>query len=294
MVEGGDECLIALRLLLHLPERLDRIPVTIPGRVLEPAEKDRVELAMGLLHHRPEVERRGELGEVEHPVDLPVSIVDVDRVLKERGELRQGHLVFVCQLAFEVGEVPLHLRAEAIAPPADELVAVHGQNPIEVLADLGFVLGIERDSGPVPGAVLHRVDFHSWVGRDGRGVQVAVDFLGDPIDGERRSEPTEHVVAREPPATDVEEHRAERVRTVQVVVDPEQFLLVLRLPLDREVLVTEELAKHLFLDDYRHCRCLHWAWTLRRYRPIRRNFIRRWCRRMASNRAPVSLNTSRH
>ena len=52
----------------------------------------------------------------------------------------------------------------------------------------------------------------SGIGRDGRRVDVAVDVLGQPVDRERRPEPAEHVVAAQPPAADVEEHRADRVR----------------------------------------------------------------------------------
>jgi hypothetical protein len=74
-------------------------------------------------------------------------------------------------------------------------------------------------------------------------------FFGQPVDGERRPEPTEHVVAAEPPAADVEEHRADRVRDVQVVVDPEEVLLDLGIPGHRERFVTEELAEDLL------CRC---------------------------------------
>ena len=56
-----------------------------------------------------------------------------------------------------------------------------------------------------------------------------------------------------------------RVGAVQVVVDPEEFLLGLGLPLDREVLVAQELPQNLFSRadqlggqflGFRHCHCL--------------------------------------
>ena len=56
-------------------------------------EQDLVDLAVGLLHDRAEVERGGQLGEVEHPVDLPVAVVDVDRVLEKTGGVGELHPV---------------------------------------------------------------------------------------------------------------------------------------------------------------------------------------------------------
>jgi len=53
------------------------------GKVLDlPAEQRVVNLAVCLVHDGTQVERGRELGEVEHPVDLPVPVVDVDRVLE--------------------------------------------------------------------------------------------------------------------------------------------------------------------------------------------------------------------
>ena len=47
-------------------------------------------------------------------------------------------------LAFEIGEVLLHLGAEPLAPPGRELVAVGRQDGAEVGADLRSVVGIDR------------------------------------------------------------------------------------------------------------------------------------------------------
>ena len=111
VLEGGGQDGIGLGLLLHLPEGLDRVPVAVLGRVLEPAQELLVDLAVRLLHDRPQVERRGELGEVEHPVDLPVPVMDVDRILEQAGELRQVHLGRLVELVLQVLEVVLHLGA---------------------------------------------------------------------------------------------------------------------------------------------------------------------------------------
>src|SRR5690606_21327847 len=81
-------------------------------------------------------------------------------------------------------------------------------------------------------------------GRDGCRVQVAVDVLGDPIDCERGAEPPEHVVAGEPPPTDVEVHGRQGLGAMEIVEEPEELLLLLRLPLYRESLVSQELLDH--------------------------------------------------
>ena len=144
-LKAADRIGVGLGLLLHLPEGLDRVPVAVLGRVLEPAEERLVDLAVGLLHDGPQVERRGELGEVEHPVDLPVPVVDVDRVLEQaRPAAARFSLSCLVELALEVVEVALHLRDEALVPPRRELVAVDRQDGAQVRADLGRVLVVLR------------------------------------------------------------------------------------------------------------------------------------------------------
>ena len=138
---------------------------------------------------------------------------------------------------------------QAVAPPVGEVLAVDRQDGVEVRAHRRREGGIARHARPVAGAVLGRLDAQVRIGRDGRRVDVAVDVLGQPVDREGRPEPPEHVVAAQPPAADVEEHRADRMRDVQVVVDPEEALLDLGVPVDRERLVTQELAEDLL------CRC---------------------------------------
>ena len=236
-------------LVLHPPEGFDGVPVPVGRRVLQPAEQRLVNRAARLLHHRSELERRRQLGEVQHPVDLPVAVVDVDCILEERRGLRQAHAVCGVEARFEVREVALHLGDEPVAPPVREMLAVDGEDRVEVLAHPLAKGAIARDAGRVAGAVLRPLDPDVGIRRDCRGVDVAVHVLGQPVDGERRAEPPEHVVAAEPPAPDVEEHGADRMGDVQVVVDPEEVPLDLRIPLNRKGFVAEELAEDLL------CRC---------------------------------------
>ncbi len=219
----GGQLGVGLRLLLHLPEGLDRVPVAVPGRVLEAAEELLVDLAVGLLHDRPQVERRGQLGEVEHPVDLPVAIVDVDRVLEQAGQLHQVELVLLVEHPLEVGEVAVHLGDEAIAPPVHELEPVGRQDGAEVRCrSWPRTRGPRGTTGLVAKLYSCASTLRPGLGRDRRRVEVAVDVLGDPVGRERRAEAPEHVVAAQPPAADVLVHRAQRVRAMQVVVDPEE------------------------------------------------------------------------
>jgi hypothetical protein len=74
---------IGLDLVLRAPEVLDRVPVAVLDARLQPPHQRRVRAH--LLEHGVEVLRGRELREVEHPVDLPVAVVDVDRVLEQHG-----------------------------------------------------------------------------------------------------------------------------------------------------------------------------------------------------------------
>ena len=201
-----------------------------------------VALALGGGDGRVEGQGGGELGEVQHPVDLPVPVVHVDRVLEQDRELDQAGLVVV--VLVEADEVALHLRPEPAAPPVQEVLGVVGERPAHVVAQLVGVLGVERDPRGVAAAVLAGLCGQSGLGRNGGGVDVAVDDLDDPVRGEGRAEAAEHVVALEPPAADVGIHRRHRVRDVQVVVDPEQLALAV-LPLDGELVVAEEGRQYL-------------------------------------------------
>ena len=163
-----------------------------------------------------------------------MAIMDVDGVLEERRRLRQRHRICLVQLLLEVGEIALHLGHEPVAPPVGEVLAVDRQDGVEVGAHLGREGAVARDASLVARRVLGALDAEGRVRRDRRRVDVAVDVLCQPVDRERRPEPAEHVVAAQPPAADVEEHRADRVRDVQVVVDPEEVLLGIRVPGDRE------------------------------------------------------------
>ena len=99
------------------PEVLDGVPVAVLDARLQPAHERGV--GADLLDHRVEVLRGRELGEVQHPVDLPVPVVDVDRVLEQHRQLEQrGALVVE---AVEVREVALDLRPQARLPPVHEV-----------------------------------------------------------------------------------------------------------------------------------------------------------------------------
>ena len=160
-------------------------------------------------------------------------------------------LVLLVQHPLDVVEVALHLGDEAGPPPVRELEAVDGQDRAQVGTDLAGVLVVLGDDRMGREVVLLRRDVDAGLGRDGGRVQVAVDVLVDPVRRERRAEAAEHVVAGEPPAADVLVHRAERLRAVQVVVDPEQQLLGLGRPLHGERVVAEELAEDFFLQGHR-------------------------------------------
>ena len=84
------------------------------------------------------------------------------------------------------------------------------------------------------------------IGRNGRGVEVAVDVLSDPVSRKRRPETAKHVIARQPPAADLLKHGAQWMRAVEIVEDPEELFLEVGTPLDRKVLTAEELIEDFF------------------------------------------------
>src|SRR5205085_12470089 len=59
--EGRAELVIALDLLLHPPQRLDRVPVPVLERALQATLKRRVDLALDLLDRPAQRHRRREL-----------------------------------------------------------------------------------------------------------------------------------------------------------------------------------------------------------------------------------------
>src|SRR6202022_2926543 len=67
----------------------------------------------------------------------------------------------------------------------------------------------------------------------------AVNALGHPVTGERRTEAAEHVVAGQPPTADVEEHRRHGIGNMQIIEDPEELALAV-LPLDGKPLAPVE------------------------------------------------------
>ncbi len=253
--ERGGELRVGFRLLLHRPQRVDLVPVAVARGVLQPAEEPLVDPAVRLLHHRPQLERRAQLGEVEHPVDLPVAVVDVDRVLEQHRDLRERELGPAIEHPLEEREVAVHLRDEAVPPGVCELEAVDREDRVQVRAHSGGVARVLGHEARHRVAVLLCARHEARLRGDRRRVQVAVDVLRQPVGRERRAEAAEHVVAGEPPAADVLEHRAERVRAMEVVEDPEQVLLGLAGPVHRERLVTEERGEGLLLERHRSVSC---------------------------------------
>jgi hypothetical protein len=200
-----------------------------------------VDLALDLGRHLRELRGGRELSEIQHPVDLPMAVVHVDRILEQDRQLDERGRVVVDRV--QTGEVRFDLGAQAVAPPVGEVRGVVRQDPVEITADAVRIAGTSRHPRRIPGVVLGRLGLHLRAARDRRGVHVAVDALGDPVAGKRRAEAAEHVVTRQPPTADVEEHRRHGVRHVQVVEDPEQVALTL-VPLDRKLVASEEPAQH--------------------------------------------------
>ena len=154
--------------------------------------------------HALERDRRLELREVEHPVQPPVALLDVDGLFEQDHQLGQRRRLH--RKRVEVFEVAENFRQVAPLPPVEELVGVDRHHHVVVRPQLGFFLGRPRHDG------AH---------------QVAVDGLRDPVLAERHAEAAIHVAARQPPAADVEPHRRNRLRTVQVVEPEVELLLVL-------------------------------------------------------------------
>ena len=156
-------------------------------------------------------------------MDLPVAIVDVDRVLEQDRRARPGSSRPGGRAA------PPGTRSCAPSPaPAGRATSRRSARRTRAASRPGTRRSArctQGRAGPArriatPYSIASTVQ--AGLGRDRRRVQVAVDVLGDPVGRERRAEPAEHVVAGQPPAPDVVEHGAQRMRAVQVVEDPEE------------------------------------------------------------------------
>ena len=130
VVESRREHIAVLGLFLHRPQQFERIPVPVGRRVLQAPEQRLIDVAAHLFGDGREIERRRQLGEVEHPVDLPMAIVDVDRILKDRGPLHERDLVPDIDLRLEVLQVAVHLGNKALPPPVGEVEPVRGKHGI--------------------------------------------------------------------------------------------------------------------------------------------------------------------
>jgi len=209
--ESRHEHVVALDLVLQLDQQLDCVPVAIRCRVLQPAEDLLMrlgDLTDGRLQRPPQGERRRQLCEIEHPVDLPVTREDVNAILQDHGPLHERDLFPHVDLRLEVVQVPGHLGDETIPPPVGEMGSVDREHSAQVGADLARVLRVVLgDPRVVDIAVLGGGDSHVRVAGHGCCIQVPVDDLADPVGGKRRAEPTEHVVALKDPVADVVVHR---------------------------------------------------------------------------------------
>src|SRR5258708_10638649 len=197
-----------------------------------------------LLHGRPEPLGGGKLGEVQHPVDLPWPIMNAEAVFKQDSQFGAAQFLAPLEHGLQVAEVLQHPRAQPIPPPVGEMLAVNGQYGVELRTYLLCVLGIPSHARPVAVAVLGARNDQTRVRGDGGGIEVPVNVLRQPVDGKRGAEAAEHVVAGEPPTADIKEHRAQRMGAVQVVIYPEQPLLVFGLPGDGEVVAAQELVEN--------------------------------------------------
>ena len=65
-------------------------------------------------------------------MDLPVAIVDVDRVLEQHRHLGERHPVGGVEALLEEREVALHLGHEPVVPPVGEMLAIDRQDGVEV------------------------------------------------------------------------------------------------------------------------------------------------------------------
>ena len=133
--------------LFHAPQRLDGVPVAVRDARLEASGQVGGQVGAQLGDGGVQLHRGAELREVDHPVDLPVTVMDVHRVLEQDGEAHEALALHVVPV--EPGEVAFDLRTQPVVPPAHEVAPVMGQDRIEIGRDeAGVVIG-ERDAGRV-------------------------------------------------------------------------------------------------------------------------------------------------
>ena len=180
--------------LFQLPQIAHGVPVSVFVRDENPSDQPLVRLPDNPDKEALKGQRALKLREIQHPVKTEVSLLNVDRVLEEDHQLRERRRVHGERV--QILEVPLDLGQISPLPPAEELVGVHRHHHVVVRSELGLFFGIARDDG---------------------AMNVAFDVLRDPLLSEGNAEAAIHVVAGEPPATDVEPHGRNGLGTVKIV-----------------------------------------------------------------------------
>ena len=146
----------------------------------------------------------------------------------------------------ETNEIALDFRNQPLSPPIQEVVGVIRQRPPEIGADLPRIRRINRRAAHIVRPVFGSHSAHVRLCWNCGSINISVDDLDEPVGSKRSPEPAEHIVATQPPAANVCVHRRDGIRDVQVIVDPEQFLLPV-LPLYWKFLVAKESGIHDFM-----------------------------------------------
>ena len=98
------------------------------GRGLQTShEGPAVRLAFQLGDGLIESHGRGELREIELPVNFPMALMHVDDVFKKNCEIKETGPVII--IGVESHKVAFHFRNELLAPPIQEVVGVIGKRP---------------------------------------------------------------------------------------------------------------------------------------------------------------------
>src|SRR5579875_1686088 len=79
-LESPAQFAIVLDLLFNAPQIFNGVPVAIFDRALQATHQGRINLAFDFLNESVEIEGRRELREIEHPVNFPMPVVDVNGI----------------------------------------------------------------------------------------------------------------------------------------------------------------------------------------------------------------------
>src|SRR6266566_2047521 len=154
-LESLDKFRITLNLFFDSPQSLNRVPVAVHGGVLQASHEVGVYLAFDLLHHGIQIERGGELGEVDHPVDFPVAIVDVNGIFEQNSQFNKTCMISVVRI--EIGEVALYLWTQSLSPPIQKICSVMRQDCSHVGTDFLRIGWIAGNTGNITALVFCRL-----------------------------------------------------------------------------------------------------------------------------------------